>query len=81
MTADGLAGALFHHPDFGVSLVGSPILETYTDRFHVFGAPFGDEHDGPNGTREANFQSGQIQLDPATGAVSTGGQTTPDLVY
>ncbi len=81
VTVDGVNAALFHHPNFGAFLVRTPILETYTDRFHVFGAPLDDEHDGPDGTREVNFQSGQIQAEPSTGAVFTGGQSDPDLVF
>ncbi len=33
VTVDGVDGALFHHLDFGVFLIRTPMLETYTDRF------------------------------------------------
>ncbi|MEU5262938.1 hypothetical protein [Amycolatopsis sp. NPDC021455] len=81
LTLDGVAAALIHHPGLGVFLVRQPILGTYFDRFHTFGAPLGDEHDIDDATRGVDFQSGEIQVDVATGTVSTSAQGEPDLVY
>ncbi|OXM69800.1 hypothetical protein [Amycolatopsis vastitatis] len=59
-------------------LVRQPILGTYFTRFHTFGAPLADEHDIDGATRGVDFQSGEIQVDVASGTVSTSAQAVRD---
>ena len=81
LSIDGEESVLYHHPATGVCLVSTAIAAVHHDRPHLYGAPLGDEHDAPDGSREVNFQTGTISYDPPTGDTSTGSMTPPDLVY
>jgi hypothetical protein len=82
VTVDGALGAVFTSRTTPPVLVRSPILEAYLDRVRAFGAPLSQEQDGPNGTREQEFEFGTLSHDPATGVVSrVGDEVLPDLVF
>ena len=82
VTVDGVEAAVFTSRSTSPVLVRTPILEAYLDRVRAFGAPIADERDGPDGTREQEFEFGVLSHDPATGAVArVGDEVLPDLVF
>jgi hypothetical protein len=81
VTVDGVAGAVFISRGTAPVLVRSPVLEAYLDRVRAFGAPVAEERDGPDGTREQEFEFGVLSHDLATGTVTRlGDEVLPDLV-
>jgi len=79
---DGVQAAVFTSRSTPPVLVRSPVLEAYLDRVRAFGAPIAEERDGPDGTREQEFEFGVLRHDPATGAVARAGdEVLPDLVF
>ena len=82
VVVDGVPGAVFAANGKVPVLVRTPFLEAYLDRVRSFGAPVQDERDGPDGTREIEFEFGTLRLDPATGSVSrVEEEMLPDLVF
>lgn len=82
VVVDGVTGAVFVANGKVPVLVRTPILEAYLDRVRSFGAPVADERDGPDGTREIEFEFGTLRHDPATGSVfRVDDEILPDLVF
>jgi hypothetical protein len=69
VVVDGAQGAIFNTHDIGAFEVHGNLFAAYMPRQDALGMPTSDEHDGPPGTRESDFELGVLRCDLATGAV------------
>lgn len=68
---DGAQGAIFNTLDVGTFEVHGAIFFAYMPQQDTLGMPTSDEHDGPPGTRESDFEHGVLRCDLSTGEVET----------
>lgn len=79
---DGAQGAIFNTLDVGTFEVHGAIFFAYMPRQDTLGMPTSDEHDGPPGTRESDFEHGVLRCDLATAEVEqTGVIGNPQLPF
>lgn len=74
---DGTQGAVFNTHDVGAFEVHGNLFAAYMPQMETLGMPTSDEHDGPPGTRENDFEHGTLRCDLATGTVEQVGPVNP----